>query len=171
MLLLATSCGKGFSDSQSADSQINDISTLQSSASYTLSSKIRLDSTRLLDSRSYPIDHGVRIPASINVQEGNAGNSSAIIYFNARSTVDFSFYCRYVGGANTNSPVLPDQIEKGLSYDFDECFTRINNQDPINYVPGEELIQYKENFVILELLGADSRFKAEASAELELVWH
>ncbi len=167
--LLQVGCGKKVTNretDENTDDRRNVISEF-----YKLKSSLTTSGTSIADFNESEADHEVRIPASINVEEGNAGNKTAVIYFNAKSETNFSFYCRYTGGAPVESPIIDQDIEKGLAYNFDGCFTQVNDQSPINYYPGYELTHYKDNKVILELLSADPRFNAKANAEFEVIWH
>ena len=115
-------------------------------------------------------DSSVRIPASISVNEGNAGNNTAVIYFNAQSANDFGFYCKYIGGASTASPITQTEITNGLFYNFETCYTQANDQAEVNYYPGYEAIQFGNSSIILELLSADPLKETHATTEFEVNW-
>lgn len=116
-------------------------------------------------------DSEVRIPASINITEGNAGNNMARVYFNAISENEYGFYCNYQGGASMQSPLTSGDIESGKKYIFENCYTQDNNQGEINYYPGYETIQYQNKSIIFELLSADPRYDTSAEAEFEVDFH
>lgn len=112
----------------------------------------------------------VFIPRSIDVSSGNAANQTAHIYFDANSIDDYTFYCKYIGSATTTTPNSPDEISKGLKYDFHDCYSLSGDNGQINYKPGDKITHYPESSVILELNGSDLRFNTEASTILELKW-
>lgn len=126
----------------------------------------------LPDSRfDFTSDSSVRIPASISVNYGNAGNNTAVIYFNATSSNDYGFYCKYIGGASSSSPITQTEITNGLSYNFETCYTQANDQGEVNYYPGYEAIQFGNTSIILELLSADpSHNTTQANTEFEVNW-
>jgi hypothetical protein len=112
----------------------------------------------------------VRIPRTIDVKSGNAGNNTALLYFDATSVTDFGFYCKYIGGASTSSPLAEEDIQSGLKYNFDNCYMSLGDQRQINYPVDTWITQYEGSSLILELKGADSRFETDAEADLELKW-
>jgi hypothetical protein len=116
-------------------------------------------------------DSLVRIPASIAVEEGNAGNNVAVIYFNADSENEFEYYCKYVGGASSSSPMTQTEISNGLFYHFDNCYQGSGELSPLNYYPGRKEIQRGNKAVILEVLSADPRYQTQAATEFEVEWH
>lgn len=118
----------------------------------------------------FETDSEVRIPDVIKVTEGNAGNNQARIYFNQDSS-SFGFYCNYLGGASSASPINPDDFENGKMYYFDRCYTIEGDLGEINYYPGYESIQYEGKSVEFQILSADPRFDTSAEAEIEVNFH
>ena len=116
-------------------------------------------------------DSLVRIPASIEVEEGNAGNNVAVIYFNAKSESEFEFFCKYIGGASSSTPMTQTEITNGLFYHFDNCYSDTAELQPLNYHPGRQEIQYGNKSVILDVLSADPRYNTHVATEFEVEWH
>lgn len=116
-------------------------------------------------------DSSVRIPASITVEAGNAGNNYAVIYFNSKSQSEFDFYCKYKGGATTSSPATETDFTNGLYYHFETCYTQENDIGEVGYYPGYEVINFSDNSLILDLLSADPRYNTQVAAEIEVNWH
>lgn len=115
----------------------------------------------------------VRIPAFIQVREGNAGNHWARVYFNVLNN-EAEFYCDYKGGAFSESPDSDWEIEKGLKYHFYGCFQDVDfdgEVDELNYYPGLESIQDRDHSIDLEILSADPRYNTKAQALIEIEWH
>ena len=165
--LLQVGCGKGVKNDSSSDDD-SDIRSITSEV-HKLEASLKIDGSSELSMKSFAEAREVRIPASIVVKNGNAGNNAAIIYFNANSDIDFDFYCKYIGGASVTSPENQEDVEKGLAYNFDDCYKALNDQRQINFYPGESITQKDESTVILELLSADPRFNTSAEAEIEEV--
>lgn len=113
-------------------------------------------------------DSEVAIPESIQVKTGNAGNQTARIYFNLDEENKFSFYCNYMGGASTQSPINPEDIENGKTYTFDSCYTA---EGSINYYPGNEPTIYAGNSIMFKIISGDPRFDIEAVSEIEVDFH
>lgn len=117
-------------------------------------------------------DAEVRIPEVIKVTQGNAGNQLARVYFNVNSDDSYGFFCSYIGGASSQTPNSPDEINEGHNYSFDNCYKNINGSfEEINYYPGYESLQYENKSVVLSILGADPRFDTQAQAEFEVLNH
>ncbi len=172
--MLLVGCGKQVKNSAESEEIRRDSLTSSnivledefSSGSISSKSTITLNSTF-----EFHQDSAVRIPASVAVTSGNAGNNTAVIYFNAQNEDDYGFYCKYIGGATSNSPVTQTDFTNGLFYHFHSCYTLPNDLGEVNYYPGREVIQFQENSVILELLSADPRYFTKAQAQLEVDWH
>lgn len=133
-----------------------------------LDATLKTNGEKELSAYDFKKDAEVRIPASIRVIEGNAGNNTAVIYFNANSNTNFDVYCIYQGAASTASPIEEQDILNGLTYEFDSCYDDLGY---LNYYPGNGLIQDKGLSVILELISADSRYNTKVKTELEVDWH
>lgn len=112
-------------------------------------------------------DLEVTIPDVIKVTAGNAGNNTAVLYFNADSVSDFKYYCIYTGGSLYSSPTNPEDIEDGLLYHFDDCY---NLEGKVGFYPGYKLTHAHNKAVILELLSADPRYNTHATTELEVTY-
>jgi hypothetical protein len=75
------------------------------------------------DHFEFPSLAKVRVPQEIYVLTGNAGNFFAKLTFNLnKNTQFFDFYCLYQGGADSQSPIDEDDFNKGLTYQFLECY-------------------------------------------------
>ena len=57
----------------------------------------------------------IRIPESMPLTEGNAGNHALFIIYGLEGSVDTLYY---VGGANSPSPTIPSDIADGLFYHY-----------------------------------------------------
>lgn len=115
----------------------------------------------------------VLIPAAIEVEEGNAGNQWARIYFNEYLN-EAEFFCDYKGGAFTQSPDNEWEIEKGKIYHFYGCYQDVDldgTLDELNYYPGMESIQDRDHSISLDILGADPRFNNTSKTLIEIEWH
>lgn len=107
------------------------------------------------------------IPSKIYVQEGNAGNFQAKLKFKM-SAPEFNIECRYFGGASTQSPTSPSEFEKGLSYDFDDCYDFLGRALHLN--SQEEIWLDAGNQIELEVLGADPRFGTIIKSLIDVDW-
>jgi hypothetical protein len=163
-------CGKKVTNDRSPASDDVSDSRAARSETFKFQASIQSDGTSQAAYKKFAQDLEARIPESINVKAGNAGNHSAVIYFNAISMTEFDFYCKYAGGASTSSPTEAEDIQKGLKYNFQDCYKNLGDQDQINYEPGEPITQFNDSALILELNGADSRYNTSAEADLELKW-
>ncbi|MBL7664562.1 MAG: hypothetical protein JNM93_05470 [Bacteriovoracaceae bacterium] len=112
-------------------------------------------------------DARVSIPEFVRVKKGNAGNQKAYLYFNHENNV-FQFYCLYNGGASSQFPDTPEEIEKGTYYNFYACYD-VDSQD-IGVQPGEKIIQESFYNIMLKLDGSDTRYDTEAFTDLDLDW-
>lgn len=119
----------------------------------------------------FDTDSEVRIPESLQVTKGNAGNNIARIYFNVDESGNFEFYCNYIGGASNASPNSPQDITSGHYYHFDSCYMEENYQQQVYYTPGYESIQFKSKSVVFKLISADPRFDTQVTAEFEIESH
>jgi hypothetical protein len=113
----------------------------------------------------------VRIPASLNVKDGNAGDGQALIYFNSNTESDYDFYCKYIGGASSTSPTDEGEIAKGLKYNFDECYTQDNDQGQIGFNPGDAVTQYNNSSVVFRVESADPTENTTVEAIIDIDWH
>jgi hypothetical protein len=120
---------------------------------------------------TFESDSEVAIPEVIKVKAGNAGDQVARLYFNVDQLGEFRFYCNYIGGASTQSPTTPEDIENGKMYYFDTCFIDEGNNREINYYPGNEPTIYKNHSILFRVMSADPRFDTEAVSELEIDTH
>jgi hypothetical protein len=166
---LQVGCGKKVTNRAPASDNITDIRG-GGTETFKLNAKFSPGSNSEPSYKRFAKDLEVRIPASIDVKSGNAGNNTAILYFNAISLTEFDFYCKYIGGASVSSPVIEEDIQKGLKYKFHDCYANSGDQNQINYEAGEPITQFDDSSLILEIEGSDSRFEMEAEADLELKW-
>jgi hypothetical protein len=74
--------------------------------------------------------HTIRIPATLEVVEGNAGNHKAWVNFG-------KMRCVYRGGASQAHPSSDSQINKGLKYHFQACLDE--QGDSLKLLAGEEI--------------------------------
>lgn len=136
-----------------------------------LKAKLFSNGNAIDEDYEFDSDAEVRIPDSLRVTEGNAGNQIAKIYFNVDENDNFDFYCKYIGGASNATPNKPEEITSGHYYNFSACYLEENDQQQITYYPGYESIQYKNKSVVFKLISADPRFDTQASAEFEVNLH
>ena len=165
--LLLVGCGKKIEQPQDQDVRQERLE----SQIIKLNAKIFSNGNAVDEEHEFTTDSEVRIPDSLQVIEGNAGNHIAKIYFNVDENDNFEFYCKYVGGASNATPNKPEEITSGHYYHFDTCYMQENDQQEINLLPGYESIQYKDKSVLFKLVGADPRFDTQAAAEFEVETH
>jgi len=162
--LLMVGCGKKIKNSPALEEiQRNALTTDR----IFLNSKLYVNGQKVNSKHLFAEDTDleVTIPDIIRVNEGNAGNNTAVIYFNANSVTEFRYYCIYTGGALNSAPDDPQDIEDGLNYHFDDCY---NLEGKVGFYPGYQLTQDNDKAVILELLSADPRYNTTATTELEV---
>lgn len=134
-----------------------------------LKAKLLKSGSSIDEEHTFTTDSEVRIPEVIEVTAGNAGNQLARIYFNFNDqSQKFDFYCNYIGGASTESPVTGDDIKNGELYYFDNCYAE---EGEITYLPGDNSIQDKDKAIVFKLISADPRYDTEAAAQFEIIPH
>lgn len=165
--LLLVGCGKKIQQPQNQEVKLQRLE----SQMIELEAKLFANGNAVDKEHRFTTDSEVRIPDSLRVTEGNAGNNIAKIYFNVDENKHFEFYCKYVGGASNASPNMPDEITNGHYYLFDTCYMQENDKEEINLIPGYESIQDKNKSVVFKLISADPRFDTQASADFEVIAH
>jgi hypothetical protein len=107
------------------------------------------------------------IPAKIFVQEGNAGNFKAKLKFKMSESI-YNIECRYQGGASTQSPTAPADFDKGLSYNFIDCYDFLGRA--MGMQSGEEVWLDPGNSIELIVDGADPRFGTITKSLVDVEW-
>jgi len=107
------------------------------------------------------------IPAKIFVQEGNAGNFKAKLKFKMSESI-YNIECSYQGGASSQSPTAPADFDKGLSYNFIDCYDFLGRA--MGMQSGEELWLDPGNSIELILDGADPRFATITKSLVDVEW-
>jgi hypothetical protein len=140
-----------------------------------LESTIDRNTSRFSDEEVNPRLGLSKIPDSINVTEGNAGNFYSKLFFNVETNGDYEFYCLYRGGSALPNPSQSSQLiefEKGLKYSFVSCFDQDNRDIGIEL---EDLENYTTPIddnkkVKLVLVGGhpDLRTKANVNLRVEI---
>ena len=166
--MFSVGCGKKVTNNEDQNEVRRDSLTVER---IILDASLETNGLKDIERYSFKKDSEVRVPASIEVDSGNAGNNFAVIYFQANSTTNFQFYCKYQGGANYASPSTVTDRINGLIYHFHSCYKELNDQRPVTYYPGSLITQYQGTKVILEILSADPKLDTSASTELEVNWH
>jgi hypothetical protein len=167
---LQVGCGKAVINKAPASDNNSAIQFITAD-SFKLSVNIDESGTSSDSSKSFEKDLEVRIPASLNVKEGNAGDGKALIYFNSNTESDYDFYCKYIGGASSETPTEEDEIVKGLKYNFDECYTQDNDQGQIGFNPGDAVTQYNNSSVVFRVESADPTENTTVEAIIDIDWH
>ncbi len=168
---LQVGCGKGVINKAPASDNSDSAIRFITADSFKLSASIDQNGTATDSAKSFDKDLELRIPASLDVTEGNAGNGTAAIYFNSNGETGYDFYCKYVGGASSATPTDETEIEKGLKYNFHDCYTQENDQGQISFRPGEAITQYDNSSVVFSVKSADPTEKTKVQADIEIDWH
>lgn len=166
--LLLVGCGKKVEVNENQEVQRPRLE----SAIVKLKAKLFKNGSAVDEEYLFDEDAEVRIPEVIKVTQGNAGNQLARVYFNVNSDGSYGFFCSYIGGASSQTPNTPEEINEGHNYSFDNCYKNVNGvYEEINYYPGYESLQFENKSVVLSILGADPRFDTQAQADFEVLNH
>jgi hypothetical protein len=167
---LQVGCGKGVINRAPASDNNSEVRAITAD-SFKLSASLDTSGTNFDSSKSFAKDLELRIPESLKVTEGNAGDGSAIVYFNSNGDTEYDFYCKYIGGASSQTPTDEEEIIKGLRYNFHDCYTQDNDQGQIGFNPGEAITQYNFSSVVFRVQSADPTENTTVEADIEINWH
>lgn len=164
--VLTTGCGKKIQNAQSDSEKTKEPLYTHS---YSLKAKLFKNGDSIIDGKILDTNALVKIPANLEVIEGNAGNQEAKIHFELAGASEL--FCVYKGGSKDRNPITNDDIKKGLTYKFQACFEDIDNDgepEEINYQPGQEIPFDVGTEVILEVVGADDREDNLTQADIDV---
>lgn len=121
------------------------------------------------DQFTFPQLARVSVPSHIFIEQGNAGNAQASIYFNLeKGTGFFDINCLYQGGASTTSPIDENDFQEGLKYTLVDCYDPWNN--PMGVEAGERIWIDQDNAIKMDMEAADPRFENKSITTLEIEW-
>lgn len=170
--LITQSCGKKIEDSSSGERKPGSQNEYITVEDITLEASVDQDINRIIASSSIPRHGSMKIPESIKVIEGNAGNYWARLTIN-KDIEGFEFYCLYQGGAKLARPdeiVHAEDFKKGLTYHFKGCFNEDNQEFMVEDLELFTTPIYQNKNIELRLLGAHPDHFTKAITNLLVTW-